>query len=83
MVESTGPSSKGRSLGGGVKAVIAYGECDKQGAEPLIDPVQMRDLHATILRLLVFDHTELTKRHNGRDFCLSDNDGQMVKGIIA
>lgn len=69
--------------GGGVKAGTAYGESDELGAEPAKDPVHLHDLHATILRLLGFDHTQLTYRYNGRDFRLTDNFGQIVKGIIA
>jgi hypothetical protein len=60
-----------------------YGESDELGAEPAKDPVHLHDLHATILRLLGFDHTQLTYRYNGRDFRLTDNFGQIVKGIIA
>ncbi|MEK0446125.1 MAG: hypothetical protein RLZZ399_1446 [Verrucomicrobiota bacterium] len=69
--------------GGGVKPGISYGESDELGAEPARDPVHLHDLHATILRLLGFDHTQLTYRHNGRDFRLTDNFGKIVNGIIA
>ena len=62
---------------------FAYGGSDELGAEPVKDPVHLHDLHATILRLLGFDHTKLTYRYNGRDFRLTDNDGQIAKGIIA
>jgi uncharacterized protein (DUF1501 family) len=68
--------------GGGVKAGTAYGESDELGAEPAKDPVHLHDLHATLLRLLGFDHTQLTYRYNGRDFRLTDNYGQIVNGII-
>lgn len=67
--------------GGGVKAGTSYGESDELGAEPAKDPVHLHDLHATILRLLGFDHTQLTYRYNGRDFRLTDNYGQIVTGI--
>ncbi len=46
-------------------------------------------LHATILRLLGFDHTNLTYRYNGRDFRLTDVAGSnvtsvnVVKGVLA
>jgi hypothetical protein len=45
--------------------------------------VHVHDLHATILRLLGFDHTKLTYRHNGRDFRLTETYGTVVNGIIA
>ncbi len=69
--------------GGGVKPGIAYGESDELGAMPAKDPVHLHDLHATILRLLGFDHTKMTFRYNGRDFRLTDNYGQIVEGIIS
>ncbi len=47
------------------------------------NPVHIHDLHATILRLLGFDHTKLTYRYNGRDFRLTDVSGNVVKGVMA
>lgn len=69
--------------GGGSKAGISYGLSDKLGAEPAENPVHLHDLHATILRLLGFDHTQLTYRYNGRDFRLTNNDGQIINGLIS
>jgi hypothetical protein len=43
----------------------------------------MHDLHATILHLMGLDHTKLTYRHAGRDFRLTDVQGEVVKDIIA
>jgi hypothetical protein len=46
-------------------------------------------LHATILKLLGFDHSNLLYRYNGRDFHLTDVAGSnvtsvnVVNGIIA
>jgi hypothetical protein len=45
--------------GGGVKPGFSYGETDEIGYSPVKDPVQIRDLHATILHLLGFDHEKL------------------------
>jgi uncharacterized protein (DUF1501 family) len=69
--------------GGGVKAGTVYGATDEFGAESVENKVHIHDLHATILRLLGFDHTKLTHRYNGRDFRLTDNFGNVVKDIIA
>ena len=69
--------------GGGVKGGVAYGATDEFGAAAVTDKVHVHDLHATILALLGFDHTKLTYRYNGRDFRLTDNYGEVVKGIIA
>ena len=69
--------------GGGVKGGMHYGETDEIGSQVAADGVDVHDLHATILRLLGFDHTKLTYRYNGRDFRLTDNFGKTVEKIIA
>jgi hypothetical protein len=69
--------------GGGVKGGTVYGVTDEFGAAVVRDKVHVHDLHATILHLLGFDHTRLTYRYNGRDFRLTDNYGQVVKGVLA
>ena len=45
--------------GGGVQAGSSYGETDEMGYEIARDPVEVRDLHATMLYLLGFDHRRL------------------------
>jgi uncharacterized protein (DUF1501 family) len=69
--------------GGGVKGGTIYGKTDEFGAKAVENKVHIHDLHATILYLLGFDHTKLTYRYNGRDFRLTDNFGEVVKGILA
>jgi hypothetical protein len=69
--------------GGGVKGGYAYGTTDDIGVNVAENPVSVHDFHATILRLLGFDHTKLTFRYNGRDFRLTDNYGEIVKDVIA
>jgi hypothetical protein len=69
--------------GGGVKPGITYGESDDFGFQVVKDKVHVHDLHATILHLLGFDHTKLTYRFQGRDFRLTDVEGQVVKGLLA
>jgi len=69
--------------GGGVKGGTVYGATDQFGAEAVKDKVHVHDLHATILRALGFDHTELTYRFNGRDFRLTDVAGSVVQPILA
>jgi hypothetical protein len=69
--------------GGGVKGGTVYGATDEFGGAAVENKVHVHDLHATMLHLLGFDHTKLTYRYNGRDFRLTDNFGQVVKGIIA
>jgi hypothetical protein len=43
----------------------------------------VHDLHATILHLLGFNHEALTYRYAGRDFRLTDVEGEIVKEILA
>jgi hypothetical protein len=69
--------------GGGVKAGTVHGATDEFGGHTVENPVHIHDLHATILRLLGFDHEKLTYRYNGRDFRLTDNFGKVVSGVIA
>jgi hypothetical protein len=45
--------------------------------------VHVHDLNATILHLLGMDHERLTYRYQGREFRLTDVEGQVVHDIIA
>jgi hypothetical protein len=69
--------------GGGVKGGTIHGATDEFGATAVENKVHVHDLHATILRLLGFDHQKLTYRYNGRDFRLTDVHGQVVENILA
>jgi hypothetical protein len=69
--------------GGGVKPGLAYGATDDYGYYAIQDKVHIHDLHATILALLGLDHERLTYRYGGRDFRLTDVDGNVVTGIMA
>ncbi len=69
--------------GGGVKSGMAYGETDEFGYNAIQNKVHMHDLHATILHLLGLDHEELTYRFAGRDFRLTDVQGNVVTDIFA
>lgn len=69
--------------GGGVKGGHAHGESDDFGYYAATDKVHVHDLHATILHLLGLDHERLTYRYGGRDFRLTDVEGDVVHDIIA
>lgn len=69
--------------GGGVKGGMTYGETDEFGFKATVNKVHVHDLHATILHLLGLDHEQLTFRHAGRDYRLTDVYGQVVHEIIA
>lgn len=53
--------------GGGVKGGVTYGETDEFGFNTTRDAVHVRDLHATILHLLGFDHHRLSVKFQGLD----------------
>ncbi len=69
--------------GGGVKKGFVYGATDEFGFAAVENRVHVHDLHATMLRLLGFDHEQLTYRYAGRDFRLTDVHGRIVEDIIA
>ena len=69
--------------GGGVKGGTVYGATDEFGFKAVQDTASVHDLHATMLHLLGFDHEELTYRHAGRDFRLTDVEGEVMKAILA
>lgn len=69
--------------GGGVKGGTVYGSTDEFGFKAAENPVHVHDLHATMLKLLGFDHEKFTYRYAGRDFRLTDVHGKVVKELIA
>jgi hypothetical protein len=69
--------------GGGVKPGMVLGETDDFSFNIVRDPVHVHDLNATLLHLLGIDHRRLTYRFQGRDFRLTDVEGQVVRSILA
>jgi uncharacterized protein (DUF1501 family) len=69
--------------GGGVKGGYVHGATDEFGFQAVEQPVHVHDLHATILALMGFEHTRFTYRYAGRDFRLTDVQGEVVKALIA
>ena len=69
--------------GGGIKPGLTYGATDDFCYNIVRDPVDVHDLHATILRTLGIDHTKLTYKFQGRHFRLTDVKGNIVKGLLA
>jgi len=68
--------------GGGIQPGISYGETDDYGYNITKDPVDVHDLHATILHLLGVEHTKLTFKYQGRHFRLTDVHGNVVKPLL-
>jgi Protein of unknown function (DUF1501) len=69
--------------GGGMKPGITFGETDDYSYNIVKDPVHVHDLQATILHCLGIDHKRLTYRFQGRDFRLTDVEGEVVKAVLA
>ena len=69
--------------GGGVKRGITLGETDDLGFHITRDKVHVHDLHATLLHLLGFNHEKLTYKFQGRDFRLTDVEGELVSKLLA
>lgn len=69
--------------GGGIKPGQTIGKTDEFGFNSVEDRIPVHDLQATILYLLGIDHTKLTYRFQGRDFRLTDVEGEVVKKLLA
>ena len=69
--------------GGGIKPGVTIGKTDELGYNVAEDPVDVHDLHATILHQMGIDHEKLTYRFQGRDFRLTDVAGNVVGKLIA
>ena len=69
--------------GGGVKGGQVYGATDEFGFSAAENKMHVYDLHATVLKLLGFDHEKLTYRYAGRDFRLTDVHGRVIPELIA
>jgi uncharacterized protein (DUF1501 family) len=70
--------------GGGVKPGMRIGSTDDLGLMAVDQPVQMKDLHATILRLLGLEHEELHFEVSGRLERLTGIAGgaRVIPGVI-
>jgi hypothetical protein len=69
--------------GGGIKRGFSYGSTDELGYNVVADPVSVHDMNATALYLLGIDHKKLTYKFQGRDFRLTDVEGEVVLPVIA
>ena len=69
--------------GGGFKGGTQYGASDEFGYKSVENRVNAHDIHATVLHQMGIDHTKLTYRFNGRDFRLTDVEGEILREILA
>jgi hypothetical protein len=70
--------------GGGIKPGTSLGETDEFGFNVTKDRVHVRDLHATILHLLGFDHARFTYKFQGLNQRLTGVEpARVVKELLA
>ena len=69
--------------GGGIAGGRTYGATDEFGYRAVENPVEIHDLHATMLHLMGIDHERLTARFGGRDMRLTDVHGKVMHDWIA
>ena len=69
--------------GGGIRGGMTYGETDEMGMSAVVHPLDIHDVHATILHQLGVNHERLTYRFGGRDTRLTDVHGRVLHDIIA
>jgi hypothetical protein len=69
--------------GGGIKPGLSFGATDEYSYNVTEDPVHVHDVQATVLHCLGIDHRRLTYRFQGRDFRLTDVDGELVRPVLA
>ena len=69
--------------GGGFKGGSAFGETDEFGNAAVVNPVNIHDIHATVLHQMGLDHEKLTYRHGGRDWRLTDVHGKVIKELLS
>ena len=70
------------AAGGGIKGGQVVGRTDELGLNVVEDPVHVHDLQATLLHTLGLNHKDLTYRHMGRDFRLTDVGGKVVEKLL-
>ena len=69
--------------GGGIKPGVTIGKTDDFGYNIVENPVDVHDLHATLLHVLGFDHERLSYRYQGRDMRLTDVFGHVRSELLA
>lgn len=69
--------------GGGIRPGVSIGKTDDFSYNIVENPVDVHDLHATLLHLVGVDHERLTFRHEGRDFRLTDVFGKVRGELLA
>ena len=69
--------------GGGIRPGLVYGATDELGYSAVENPMDVHDLHATLLRALGIEHTRLSVKFQGLDARLTGIAGRVVKDLLA
>jgi hypothetical protein len=69
--------------GAGIKPGLVYGATDELGYSAVENPVDVHDLHATMLYLLGVEHTKLSIKFQGLDVRLTGVAGKRISEIVA
>lgn len=70
--------------GGGIKQGMTFGATDEFSYNAVVNPVHVRDLHATALHLLGMDHERFAYRFQGLDFKLTGVEpSRVVRDILS
>jgi len=68
--------------GGGIRPGTVYGATDELGYSAVESPVDVHDIHATLLRQFGIDHTRLSVKFQGLDVRLTGIAGRVIQDII-
>lgn len=71
------------AAGGGFKPGVSFGETDDYSYNIAKDPMDVHDLHATMMHCLGVDHTKLTFKFQGRHYRLTDVHGRVIRPLLA
>ena len=68
--------------GGGIQGGQVYGSTDDIGLKAQVNPVHLRDIHATMLHQLGLDQDDLSYLHQGRKERLTEVHGQVIQALV-
>ncbi len=69
--------------GGGFQPGLSYGQTDDFSYNIVEKPVNVHDLHATLLHCLGIDHEQLTFKFQGRHYRLTDVHGKIIRDLLS
>lgn len=68
--------------GGGTRPGLVYGATDELGYNAVENPLDVHDLHATLLRALGIEHTRLSVKFQGLDARLTGIAGRVIPELL-